>query len=310
MNVLITKIPHSKRYINLQNIMKNKKNNFDSNYNSIIKNKKKKYYYKNLIKKIMIIGGISGLCTYYYFYKYPYFENKTENINLKAKMYINSLLVSEELKEGGVVLLDRIFKDDKSKDATIELIQTVLENKTILDETSLYAVSLLNNILSDNDFKTEIRNLIIEIIKSDEVKEETVNVLRFFVEKKDSQDIVSQFFKLIFLREDIMKALASVISDSAVYSMADAATKKKFAEFITDVWSDPNLRWFVLKKSLNFWEPATISITTNLPEDTKNNPTKSNAVNVDITPEELLKKLNELKKNITNSDDINKTKNK
>jgi hypothetical protein len=38
--------------------------------------------------------------------------------------------------------------------------------------------------------------------------------------------------------------------------MNQPTTKKKFSEFVTDVWSDPNLRWIIIKKTFNFWQTA------------------------------------------------------
>lgn len=185
------------------------------------------------------------------------------NFNEKSKKYINSLLISEEIKEGGVILLDNIFKNDHSKTATVQLLNNLLNDPKVMDSTKAYGVGLFNQLLSEDELKFEAKKLFVDILASDEIKEEGVQILKYIIQKEESKDIMAQYFKVIFLRSDIIKSLSNLIIDSGIYTMGTPVSKKKFAEFVIDVWSDPNLRWYVIKKSLNFWQPAQTTVKNN-----------------------------------------------
>jgi hypothetical protein len=268
---------NSKRYLKLketynlsnsntlnQNFYSRIRTNFPNSKYIVISKPVKASFFKFIPKwliNITIISSVSGLTYYYRKEISDYLKNfQKKNFNEKSKKYINSLLVSEEIKEGGVILLDNIFKNDHSKASTVQLLNNLLEDPKVMDSTKAYGVSLFNQLLQEEELKFEVKKLFVDILASDEIKQEGVQLLKYIIQKEESKDIMAQYFKVIFLRSDIIKSLSNVISDSGIYTMNTPATKKKFAEFVIDVWSDPNLRWYVIKKSLNFWQPAQTTV--------------------------------------------------
>lgn len=249
----------SKRYIRLQTGYKlpylNHHNKFTNKYiimNLPSKNTKVSKWTYFLITS-STIGGV------FFYYRKPIInkiKTSIEDFKLSSKKYLNYLLLSNEMKEGGVILLDKIFKEKHSQRATIELLNSLFVNEEVKEATTKYGVSLFQNLLKEDELQTECKKLFVDILKTDEIKKEGVDLVKYIIEKEESKDIMSQYFKVIFLRSDILKALSSVITDAGVYTMNQPATKKKFSEFVTDVWSDPNLRWVIIKKTFNFWQTA------------------------------------------------------
>ena len=276
MNEILKNLKHkSKRYIKLNTIYnqisssdKRKIKSF-SNSNSyskfiVVQTPLKKSFFENnkkLLTNVFFSFGVIALSIYHRSFIKESLGNFTKKyLNEKPKKYLNYLLTSEEIREGGVDLLDRIFKHKNSKQSTVELLNCLLENPEVMKETKKYGVGLFNDLLKEDELKKEVKHLFLDILKSDEIKTEGVSLLQFILDKEESKDIMSQYFKVMFLRADIIKALSSVITDSAIHTMNIPTTKRKFAEFVIDVWSDPNLRWYVIKKSLNFWEPASATV--------------------------------------------------
>ena len=185
---------------------------------------------------------------------------QSEHFNNNVKKYIHYLLLSDEIREGGLDLLENIFQNKYSKQATVELLDNLLKDPYVMENTKIYGISLFNELLKEEELKNEFKKLVIDLLQMQEIKLESLDLLKHILEKEESKDILSQYFKVIFLRSDMIKSLSSVITDSALYTMNSQTTKKKFAEFILDVWSDPDLRWFVIKKSFNFWQASNASI--------------------------------------------------
>ena len=259
MNELKYKIlRNSKRYIKLQTSNKlpyfNNNHKFTNKY--VIMRLPQKANISKLTYMLITLSTIGGIIFYFRNQIKQKSKSAREDFKTSSKKYLNYLLVSTEIKEGGIILLEKIFKEKHSQRATIELLNSLFVNEEVKDATTRYGVSLFKDLISEDELQTECKKLFVDILKTDEIKREGVNVLKYIIEKEESKDIMAQYFKVIFLRSDIIKALSSVILDAAVYTMDQPGTKKKFSEFVTDVWSDPNLRWIIIKKTFNFWQTA------------------------------------------------------
>lgn len=260
-------VSSNKRAINLKKISKD--NIFEANRNKkyiLIKSKNKQ---KFPWIKFMIAGG--------FLFSFAVYVNKTfetsskiqKSISKSTREYIHSTLASNELKEGGVDLLEGLLNSKITFEGLINLIQNLLKDPRVLNETKNFGSDIIMDIVQDQEITKKIKEIIVDIIKAPELKEEAINILRFIVDQDESKDIIAQYFKVIFLRDDIVKSLASLLTEAVTFSLNSAVTKKKFTEFATDIWSDPNLRWFILKRSVNFWSPSNVS--KDKPSATENN---------------------------------------
>jgi hypothetical protein len=259
MNELKYKIlRNSKRYIKLQtfNKLPNFKNQHKFTHKYIIMHLPRKAKLSKWTYTLISFSAIGGLFFYFRNHIKEQIKSISQDFKNSSKKYLNYLLLSTEIKEGGVILLDKIFKENHSQRATIELLNSLFVNEEVKEATTKYGVSLFKDLISEGELQTECKKLFVDILKTDEIKREGVDALKYIIEKEESKDIMAQYFKVIFLRSDIIKALSSLITDAGVYTMDQPTTKKKFADFLTDVWSDPNLRWIVIKKTFNFWQTA------------------------------------------------------
>ena len=148
------------------------------------------------------------------------------------------------------------------------MLNSLFENDEVKEATTKYGVSLFSSLILEEELQKEVKTLFVDLLNSDTIKKEGVDLLKYIIEKEESKDIMAQYFKVIFLRSDIIKALSSVIVDAGVYTMDQPNTKKKFAEFVTDIWSDPNLRWMLIKKTFNFWQTAAESDSKGISQET------------------------------------------
>lgn len=167
--------------------------------------------------------------------------------------FVFNILTSEEVKEGGVELLDSILKSKHAEEACRIILSGLFNNPTIMDETTKYGVGIFNQLLNEEELKNECLILFVDLLKDEKIKNEAVKILEYVIKRSESNDIISQYFKNVFLKDELIKSLSGVISKSAYYSMSTNETKKKFAEFLVDVWSDPAFRWNVIKKSINIF---------------------------------------------------------
>lgn len=217
----------------------------------VIKNTRK----PNIFLKKWIFLGFSLLAFGGYYIRYH--TSIPPSVSSVTEDYVYSTLTSGELKEGGVSLLDGLLRNKHTQDALMVLVQHILNDKRIIEESKNFGNDILTNIIQDKEITGNVKNLLLDVIKAPQIKAETVGILDYIIDQDESKDIIAQYFKVVFLREDIIKSLSSLVSEAVIYSLNSAVTKKKFTEFVTDIWSDPHLRWSVLKKSVNFWTPET-----------------------------------------------------
>lgn len=222
--------------------------------------------FPNLGMNLWSAFGISSL--FYIIYQIYSKSEEIKHFNLKT--YTKELLNSKEVKEGGSILVNGILKEKDTKDAVVDCLNTILCDEVILKDATSFGATLLTDIIKEEELKTEIKKLLLKIVQGPELKNEAIELVNFITYEKMTEDILARYFKDIFVREDIIQALTCIVSDSIVHTLNSGATKKKFAEFITDVWSDPSLRWFVIKKSVDFWSPTPGSI----PAEVRDNLTK------------------------------------
>ena len=55
-----------------------------------------------------------------------------------------------------------------------------------------------------------------------------MNVLKFILEQKESEDIMAKYFNTVFLRPDMLQNLTSLLTQATCGAIADEKTKEYF----------------------------------------------------------------------------------
>lgn len=171
---------------------------------------------------------------------------------------IERLISSSQLREGCSKLLEEIIKDKKTEEAIITFTENTLGNQRIINDTKNFVSEVGINIVQHPPLIMGISSVLTDIISSHAIKEQGLAVLKHLVESPRTKQILSDDFKLLFVREDIIRTMSALMATAIVQSISSNAVQNKVKEFIVDIWSDQNLRWFLMKKSVNFWGQGNI----------------------------------------------------
>ena len=182
-----------------------------------------------------------------------YFKGIRFFISRPFVLYLGEILRSKELNKAGTELLSGLFKQQVFYNAVLELLISVLKNPKFLDESKNFGKKLCDNILKDDDFQNEIVNLAEKILHMPEIKKEGMEIFRNIIERKENKEIITNYFKAIFVREDIFNSLSHLFLLAIINALDHPDSKTKFSEFLTKIWSDNDFRWLIIKTSFNFW---------------------------------------------------------
>ena len=85
------------------------------------------------------------------------------------------------------------------------------------------------------------------------LKNECINLIQYILNQARMKEISITYMLDMFERNEIKKSFTNLVMESAIDTMKKKETKKKFSEFISDIWSDSSLRWNIFKRALQFW---------------------------------------------------------
>jgi hypothetical protein len=79
-------------------------------------------------------------------------------------------------------------------------------------------------------------------LQQEEVKRETVELLRYIVAKSESEEILAIYFKTVFLRDDMLRSLSALLARSAAHALDQPLIKDKFGTFVLKVADNPDVK--------------------------------------------------------------------
>eukprot|EP00340_Litonotus_pictus_P005700 CAMPEP_0170518984 /NCGR_PEP_ID=MMETSP0209-20121228/4546_1 /TAXON_ID=665100 ORGANISM="Litonotus pictus, Strain P1" /NCGR_SAMPLE_ID=MMETSP0209 /ASSEMBLY_ACC=CAM_ASM_000301 /LENGTH=121 /DNA_ID=CAMNT_0010804741 /DNA_START=756 /DNA_END=1124 /DNA_ORIENTATION=+ len=63
--------------------------------------------------------------------------------------------------------------------------------------------------------------------------------------------ITAKFLRTIFMREDLFNATNLLLKEVMIYTIKQKESKEIIANFLSEVWADQDLRWRIVKKTIN-----------------------------------------------------------
>lgn len=82
----------------------------------------------------------------------------------------------------------------------------------------------------------------VQILQDDNVRKETIELLRYIVSQKESEDILAMYFRTVFQREDLVQSVTKLLTASAVETLGREITKEKFGNFVLRVANNPKIK--------------------------------------------------------------------
>lgn len=71
----------------------------------------------------------------------------------------------------------------------------------------------------------------IKTLQREEVRIETVELLRYIIGRAEAEDIMAMYFKTIFLRDDLLGGVTGLLTKAAMETLDNPATRDKFGNF-------------------------------------------------------------------------------
>jgi len=168
-------------------------------------------------------------------------------------LYLGEILRSDDMVKAGADLISGLFKQEMFYNGVLELLINVLRDPIFIEETKTFGKDLFGKILEDDDFQREVINLVEKILHLTQMKIEGMEIFKYIIERKESKDILANYFKAIFQREDIYNTLSHLFLMALIKALDHPDSKDKFSAFLTKIWADKDFRWFIIKKTFNFW---------------------------------------------------------
>lgn len=200
-------------------------------------------------KKLQFAAIFTGTSISFYFIHRCLKKKVERNFN----NYIHSILVSPDIEKDGITLLNKVITHPQTKHSIFTLIKSSLHDKEILTFTQNFTTNLLKDVLKEKQIQNLIHKNILLTFRDKKIRNEFVNLADYIMSQEKTKEVTKNFFLNVFEKNEIKKSFTDLMTDSAIATMRKSETKKNFSEFISDVWSDQNLRWNVFKRAVRFW---------------------------------------------------------
>ena len=264
---------HYKNFINIKNVKNVNNNNNNNNDNTNLKfnsniyglkyfNKQKIFLRVSFLRKYLFLSSI--ILTSFLVYnksklkdrnsliKNPFLScnNNNNNNNNNDKLYSTKI---EDLISNIIIL---VLENEYTSIIAKKQIINLLSDNEINKKLSNLACNTLSYVLKNKDINNEINELVLNIIRSKEFELEVINMIKSISCNIYVENLLSEFLKNVFIREDIYKSLITIFEKTIKYIINKNETHIAFANFLSNVWANPKLRWKIVKKTINFNKKA------------------------------------------------------
>lgn len=79
-------------------------------------------------------------------------------------------------------------------------------------------------------------------LESEELRLQTIELLRYIVGRVESEDILALFFRTVFLRDDMLGSVSNLLAKSASEALDQPMIKDKFGKFVLQIANNSNVK--------------------------------------------------------------------
>ena len=92
----------------------------------------------------------------------------------------------------------------------------MLNDPRFVQEGKFFGVDLISGVIRSPQCEEEFKQIVVKTLDDESIKKQTVEILRYIVSQKDSEDILALYFKTVFLRDDLLHGLTALLTRSAI----------------------------------------------------------------------------------------------
>jgi hypothetical protein len=155
---------------------------------------------------------------------------------------VRELLTDKEVEKEGTEFLSRLFTHAQTHEAGVILLKNVLNDSRFVEEGKMFGVDLISGVIRSPICEEDFKNIVIKTLEDESVKKQTVEILRYIVSQKDSEDILALYFKTVFLRDDLLHGLTALLTRSALLTLDSDHTRDKFGQFLLRIASNEQVK--------------------------------------------------------------------
>jgi len=166
--------------------------------------------------------------------------------------------MEDRVRQKGTVFIANLIRQPQTQDAVVTLLKNILKDQRFLTHSSIWATSTLKEMVISDEIIDSTKILFEKILRTDDILHETVQMLKYVMEKPESVEIMSEYSKKVFLRSDVVNSVSDLMAAGAYQGLADPETVHKFAVFMIKVVNEEEVRsgvldTFVYKPIKNFF---------------------------------------------------------
>ena len=233
--------------------LKQKESFINNNIYNTINTKTISLYIMSSIKSKLKYVGYASLAyaTYKIYSKRKTLPNTIMTyVKTPFSIYFSSLLKSKEVKGEGLHLLEKIFKEKLLHETLLVLLKSNLKEKSFVEESKIYGKSLIKKIVTEKEFKKEIKDFSIKTIKNQEIKQESLLILKYLIDDETAKHDIKMYMQYVWLRHDVMEKLNHLFMKSAIVALTSEPFKAYCLKFFTEMSQDKDLKWSMIGKAL------------------------------------------------------------
>ena len=148
---------------------------------------------------------------------------------------IGEVLADERVNTHGLNFLDRMFRHPQTHEAGQFLLINVLKDPRFINQSRVFGTDLISWVIMQDPAQEEFKKLVVRTLQDESVKNETIKVLEYITQQKETEDIMATYMKTVFLRKDVLDNLTQVLIGGAVNALEDQRTQDTFVDFLVHV---------------------------------------------------------------------------
>eukprot|EP00347_Sterkiella_histriomuscorum_P012506 403368320 len=205
----------------------------------------------------------------YLSYQYPgYYIKPATPIKDKVKQYVSGavgeILNDASVQKEGLNFLSKLFEDAQTHEAGVLLLKNVLNDPRFVDESKVFGIDLISGVIQSDRCQEDFKTLVMKTLEHDDVRKETVELLRYIVTKVESEDILAHYFKTVFMRDDMGNSVQNLLVKAAVESLEQPVIKDKFGRFVVQIANNSDVKSqlynsYLIKPAKRFFSLGLIS---------------------------------------------------
>ena len=111
----------------------------------------------------------------------------------------------------------------------------MLKDPRFVEASKEFGTDLIAWVILQDEAQEEFKKLIVKTLADNRVQAETVQILKYITEQKESEDILAHYMKTVFMREDVLDNLTQLLINGAVQAVTHEKTEESFVNFLLGV---------------------------------------------------------------------------